>query len=304
MGKVRSWTASFRRALSTIHGTDMRLDEIKMNQGQLLAALSDGKASKRLADYEFRIFSQWGEDGIIQHLTKVIDIKNKAFIEFGVQDFSESNCRYLLMKDDWDGFVIDGSSENMTRLRESYYYYKHNLVAIDAFITKDNINELLARSGFSEDIGILSVDLDGNDYYILQAIKNFQPSILICEYNAVFGPTRKISVPYDPEFIRSRKHHSHLYYGASLGAMAHLANLKGYSLVGINSNANNAFFVRNDLLNDKVEVVTPEEAFSPSKFRESRDESGNLTYSSGEDRLKRIEGMPVWNVITGVTETL
>ena len=239
MKSLSSLAATLRQALSTIHGTDMRLDEIKMNQGQLLAALSDGKASKRLADYEFRIFSQWGEDGIIQHLTKVIDIKNKAFIEFGVQDFSESNCRYLLMKDDWDGFVIDGSSENMTRLRESYYYYKHNLVAIDAFITKDNINELLARSGFSEDIGILSVDLDGNDYYILQAIKNFQPSILICEYNAVFGPTRKISVPYDPEFIRSRKHHSHLYYGASLGAMAHLANLKGYSLVGINSNANN-----------------------------------------------------------------
>ena len=88
---------------------DRDLDAIKINQGRILSALNAQKKSSRLIDYEFRVFSQWGEDGIIQFLVSNLNIKNKTFIEFGVEDFSESNCRFLLMKDNWSGFVIDGS---------------------------------------------------------------------------------------------------------------------------------------------------------------------------------------------------
>ena len=104
-------------------------------------------------------------------------------------------------------------------------------------------------------MGILSIDLDGNDYYVLEAIEFFNPRILICEYNAVFGPSRKISVLYDAGFVRREKHFSCLYFGGSLGAITHAAMKKGYSLVGTNTAGNNAFFVRNDLLNDKVTVL-------------------------------------------------
>jgi len=284
--------------------TNERFDEVKMNQGLILAELKGRKESKNLQDYEFKVFSQSGEDGILQRLTRVIDIENKTFIEFGVEDFFESNCRFLMMKDNWSGFVIDGSASNIRRLKESYFYWKYELAALDSFITRENINDLLAKSGFGEDLGILSIDLDGNDYYVLEAIRFFKPRILICEYNAVFGAERKISVPYDAGFVRREKHYSELYWGASLGAFAYAAKERGYSLVGTNTTGCNAFFVRNDLLNAQVEVLRTGEAFSPSKFRDSRDQKGNLTYLSGDARLELIKGLHVLNVETNLIESL
>ncbi len=250
------------------------------------------------------MFSQWGEDGIIQHLTRTVDIKNKTFIEFGVEDFFESNCRFLMMKDDWRGFVIDGSRENIAKLKKSNFYWKHHLDAVDAFITKDNINALLAKSGFDADLGILSVDLDGNDYYVLEAIENFRPRILICEYNPIFGATRKISVPYSTNFQRTAAHFSNLYWGASLGAMTHIADIKGYALVGTNNASTNAFYVRKELVNSRVEVLSVEEAYSPSNYRDSRDENGALTYIRGADRFEVIRGLPVFDVERSVVEPL
>jgi len=301
----KSLVARLKAALLVILRTDERMDEVKINQGRILSAMNAHKTSKNIQDYEFKIFSQWGEDGIIQHLTRVVEIKHKTFIEFGVEDFSESNCRYLLMKDNWRGFVIDGSAKNIERLKRSYFYWKYDLNAVDAFITKDNINALLLKSGFDEDLGILSIDIDGNDYYVLEAIDTFKPRILICEYNAVLdGTKKKISVPYDPDFFRTRKHHSNLYFGASLAAMTHIAQQKGYVLAGTNMSGGNAFYVRKDVWNDRLEALTAEQAFTDSRFRESRDEEGNLTFAGGEDRLKLIRGMPVFNVAENAPETL
>jgi hypothetical protein len=294
----------FEQSLTTLLKITERLDEIKINQGLILSQLNENKHSRNLKDFEFKVFSQRGEDGIIQHLTKTVDIKNRTFIEFGVEDFLESNCRFLMMKDDWRGFVIDGSGSKLNKLKKSYFYWRHDLVAFESFITRENINELLAKSGFDEDLGILSVDLDGNDYHVLEAITFFKPRILICEFNAVFGPTRKISTPYDPRFFRTAKHYSNLYFGASLSAMTFLANKKGYSLVGTNSISSNAFFVRHDLLNPRLDSVGAEQAFVPSNVREGRDERGNLSYVSRDERLKVIEGLPVLNVETNGMEAL
>jgi len=293
-----------RRTITTIDKTSQKLDELMINQGIALSRLNEQMTSTNIKHYEYRVFSQWGEDGIIQRLVNVIGLRDKTFIEFGVEDFMESNCRFLLMKDNWSGFVIDGSAGNMKRLKESYLYWKYDLTAIDAFITRENIDGLLAKSGFGKDLGILSIDLDGNDYYVLEAIECVRPRILICEYNAVFGPTRSISVPYDANFVRGDMHFSNLYYGASLGAMVHIANKKGYSLVGTNSAGNNAFFVLNELINEHVEVLSTSDAFSLAKFRESRDKEGNLTYLSSDQRRHLINGLPVFNVETNSIETL
>jgi hypothetical protein len=301
---ITSKIAALAGAPSMIHEMLVRLDELKINQGVMLAEKNKHKHGTTLKDYEFRVFSQWGEDGILQHLISVVEIREKTFIEFGVEDFLESNCRFLLMKDNWTGFVLDGSAANIRRLKESYFFWKYELSALDAFITTENINELLKMSGFGEDLGILSIDLDGNDYHVLDAISNFRPRILVCEYNAVFGPTRRIAVPYDADFVRARKHHSNLYYGASLGAIVYLAKKKGYSFVGTNSAGNNAFFVRNDLLNEQVTSIDAEDGFSPSKFRESRDEDGRLTCVTGNARLSLIAGLPVLNVERGIIEKL
>ncbi len=296
MNFLKKTIIKLKQALFTISKINERFDEVKINQGIILSLLNESLITSNIRDYEFKIFSQWGEDGIIQHLIKSIEIKNKTFIEFGVEDFFESNCRFLLMKDDWKGFVIDGSKSNIQRLKNSYFYWKHHLDAVDKFITKDNIEDILATSGFENDLGILSVDLDGNDFYILEAINNFNPRILICEYNSIFGCSRKITIPYQPDFYRTNIHHSNLYWGASLAAMTYLASKKGYSLVGTNSAGNNAFYVRNDLLNEKVKVLSVEAAYSPSNFRESRDKEGTLSFVRSDKRLELIKGFPVYEV--------
>jgi len=282
---------------------EARFDQLKMNQGRILIRLNRQLTSRKLQDYEFKVFSQWGEDGIIQKLIDSVEIREKTFIEFGVEHFSESNCRFLMMHDNWSGFVMDGSELNIEACKRSHYYFKYELEARQAFITRDNINELLSHSGFGPDLGILSIDLDGVDYWVAQAITGFTPRILIHEYNALLG-TRKITVPYDPAFERQKKHYSCLYWGASLGAVTHLANQRGYTLVGTNSACCNAFFVRNDLMTDKLEALTVEQAYSPSKYREAKDEQGRLTFASGDARLRALAGLPVFNVETGLEETL
>src|SRR5437868_1668200 len=163
------------------------LDEIKISQGRILENFNRAKTAVNLQDYEYKVFSQWGEDGIIQHLTSCIPIENKTFIEFGIEDFSESNCRYLLINNKWSGFVIDGSEENIQRLTSTSYFWAHDLQAVSSFITRENIEALLQKSGFDLDVGILSIDIDGVDYWVLDAISHFRPRILITEYNAVFG---------------------------------------------------------------------------------------------------------------------
>ncbi len=299
-----SFVQRLRSSWRTLQAVHHRAEHLALNQGRLWVAIDEGRYSPDLKDHEFRVFSQWGEDGILQYLVRSLPIAHRTFIEFGVEDFVESNCRFLMMNDNWSGFVIDGSPENIRRLEQAPYFWKHDLRGVAAFITRENINELLAKSGFAPEVGILSIDLDGIDYHVLEALQGWQPAILVCEYNAVFGPQRKVTVPYEPDFVRGRKHPSYLYVGASLGALAHAAVRKGYALVGTNSAGNNAFFVRQDLVNDRVRVLSVEEAFTPSRFREAKDAAGNLTFARGEERLAIIRGLPVLNVETGQIEPL
>lgn len=261
------------------------------------------KRLSSLEDAEFQVYSQFGEDGIIQWLIHNITVGQKTFVEFGVEDYSEANTRFLLMNNNWSGFVMDGSKENMNRLKNWKYMWKYDLLAVPAFITKENINELITNAGFSGDIGILSIDLDGNDYWILNTIDCVSPRILICEYNNIFGNDQMVCVPYDAEFVRTNAHYSNLYWGASLAAFRDWAEKNNYYYMGSNSAGNNAFFVRKDCISpDKI----PQNAnvFVESKYRESRGQNGELTYKRGSDRLKCIEDMQVINLRTGNMDTI
>jgi hypothetical protein len=279
--------------LSLLPQLDEKLDQLKINQGVIIGELQNGKSSNDLRDYEFKVFSQNGEDGIIQRLIKAIGVKNKTFIEFGVGDFSESNCRFLLMNNNWSGLVIDGSAANMNRLRQSNLFWKYDLKALDTFITRENINGLLAQSGFGENLGILSIDIDGNDYWVWEAINTVSPAITIVEYNFRFGPDRAVTVPYNAEFFRTRAHYSNIYYGVSLAALCHLGKRKGYSFVGCNSAGNNAFFVRQDLKPIEMPELTPQQGFVQGKFRESRAEDGSLLFLTAEEEAKILRDLPL-----------
>jgi hypothetical protein len=284
-----------RRLLSS----EGRLDDIMINQGRILSQLNANKGSTCINDYEFKVFSQSGEDGIIQFLVANLRIGNRTFIEFGTEDFHESNCRFLMVKDGWSGFVIDGSPENMQRLRRSSFYWRYPLQCRAAFVTRENIRSILDESGFERNPGILSIDIDGVDFYVLKELKDWHPAVLIVEYNAVFGKARAVSVPYDPQFSRARKHFSNLYYGASLAAFVSLLGERDYVLVGTNSTGNNAFFVRRSLLNERVREVSLNDGFRESVFREGRDERNDLSYLAGNARRKVIEDMPLVDVLSG-----
>jgi hypothetical protein len=298
---MRFGIAGVRHALLSILKLDRGIDDLKINQGRILALQQRSISSKTLSDYEFRIFSQWGEDGILQFLTHNLPLRNKTFIEFGVEDFFEANCRFLMMKDLWQGFVIDGSRANISRLRSSYFYWRYQIQSKASFITAENVCALLDESGFDKDLGVLSIDLDGIDYYILERLKDWRPGILIVEYNATFGNSFAVTVPYDAAFRRNEKHHSNLYSGASLPAFCHLASERGYGLVGVNSMGSNAFFVRRDLLNDVVCEIDPTVGYRDSVFRESRDKHGRLAMLSGADRLRVMGNLPLIDVISGKT---
>jgi len=278
-------------------------ERLLMNQGRIWGQMIRGTAPKSLKDCEFSVFSQWGEDGILQFLLNHIEFPSRTFIEFGVEDFRESNCRFLMMNDNWRGLVIDGSDNNIDRIKSSEYFWRHELDAVSEFITSDNINDVLIEYGFSDKTpGILSVDIDGQDFWVLSAIKT-RPALVITEYNAVFGPDRAISVPPKKDFVRSDAHSSNLYFGASLSAFRHWANNNGYVFIGTNSVGLNAFFVRGDLINPVLQELADTAEFTSSRFRESRSTDGNLTYLQGEDRARAIAGLPVTNVVSGEAET-
>jgi hypothetical protein len=245
---------------------------------------------------EFRVFSQWGEDGIIQFLLRHIKIPRKIFVEFGVENYTESNTRFLLINDNWAGLVIDGSHENINFIKKDPIYWKYNLKAISAFIDKDNINKLLADNGIKGEIGILSIDIDGNDYWVWEAIDVVNPAIVITEYNSRFGKDKSVTIPYDPSFIRSRAHYSMIYYGASLKALCLLAEKKGYVFVGCNSAGVNAFFIRKDLKPDNIRELTLEEGYVAAKFRESRNQEGELIFLNMEEEQKILSSLPLWQV--------
>ena len=249
-------------------------------------------------EYGFKVFSQGNEDGIIQYLVKHVEIKNKTFVEFGVEDYSECNTKFLLLHNDWSGLCMDGSEQAMKNLRNRKLYWQHTIESKGAFITKDNINQLISESGFSGDIGLLSTDIDGVDYWVLNAIDCISPRILICEFNPIFGAKEKVTVPYRKDFYRTAAHYSNLFWGASLGAFASLAKKKGYKLVCVSSLGNNAFFVRKDVANS-VPEVSVEEAFKDVKYRESRDENGELTFLSLDEGRKLIGNMEVIDIETG-----
>jgi hypothetical protein len=295
--------ARLRTYLSLLRRTDERLEHVQLALGRIERRQVAGRPVATLREAEFQVHSQWGEDGIIQHLVSVVPIERRVFVEFGVEDYTESNTRFLLQHENWGGLVLDGSPENIAAIRRDPIYWRHNLKAQAAFVDRDNINALIAENGIEGDIGLLSIDIDGNDYWVWEAIRSVAPRIVVVEYNSLFGPRAPVSIPYDPRFARTQAHYSNLYWGASLAALARLGKRKGYALVGSNSAGNNAFFVREEHAAG-LPASTAEAAYVRAQFRESRGSSGELTFLDHAAALALVGHMPVVDVDTMQTVRL
>lgn len=306
MSFIQNFKKFFTRVLYTTYRLQQNVDDLKVLHGKMLAHQNENNLQACVDDIkkaEFKVFSQWGDDGIIEFLVSYLDIPSKTFIEFGVEDYTESNTRFLLINRNWSGLIMDGGKKNIDYIQKDNIYWQHELIAKQVFITRENINKEIIENGFAGELGILHIDIDGNDYWIWKEIDTVNPVIIIVEYNSVFGNHQAVSVPYDPSFVRTKKHYSDLYFGASIKAFVTLGHSRGYSFIGCNTAGNNAYFVRNDKMKD-LKPLTAEEGYVVSKFRECRDQQRNLTYTSGSKRIEILRGLPVVNVETGATETL
>jgi hypothetical protein len=238
---VRHIRQSFKNTTKLVQESD----DLKILLGKILANQNALKNTKNLSEIEFKVFSQFGEDGIIQYLLSKINLPNeeKIFVEFGASNYYESNTRFLLNSDHaWGGLVIEGDPDECEKIEQhsnSGRYRRQGLKIECSFITAENINDLIRKHIKQERIGLLSVDIDGNDYHVLKAINCISPAIMICEFNAN-QPKGHIQ-QYDPNYMWDKKS----AFGSSLDSIIELVESRGYKYVGHNSTKVNAFFVRN-----------------------------------------------------------
>jgi len=262
--------------------------ELILNAKKLSIKNLQKKKIKNLSEIEFQVFSQWGEDGIIDWIVNTFPNISKNFLEIGTQDYKEANTRFLLINKNWDGFLIEADEKEVKKIKSQRIYWKHNIKVKNEFITRENINEVVKKLNVPKKLGLLSLDIDGVDYWVLKKLSVLEPSIIICEYNSLYGVNESITVPYKKNFNRSEEHYSNLYYGASIKAFTELLRSKNYFLLGTNSAGNNAFFMKKNFLKKANKVISEKKIFT-SKFRESRNIKGNLTFLDKKNSLKLIQ---------------
>lgn len=191
-----------------------------------------------LTPYELRVFSQNGEDGVINEIVRRAGAPSRYFVEIGASSF-EANCVLLADVFGWHGLFIDASERQYKRLR-SKYETAADVAVRKTLVTPDNVERILADARVPLQLDVLSIDIDGEDYYLWEAIESHRPRVVVIEYNAALGSERQLVQP------RGRSVGTALY-GASIRALESLAAAKGYLLVHTELTGNNAFFVRDDL---------------------------------------------------------
>jgi len=237
----------------------------------------------KMAETGFQLFSQFEEDGKLLYLFSLLNFSNRTFIEFGADDGINSNSANLYFHHNFNGLFIDGNPKAIERGR--YFFSRHQNedgkapVFVESFITAENINTLFEENGFTGEIGLLSIDIDGNDYWVWKSIDVVQPQVVIIETHNEFG-MNDIIVPYDPEYFYPGKHPD--YHGASPIAMTKLAEKKGYRLVGANELGFNFIYLREDLLKDEIPTVTVESL---------------LQHPSNKEAQQRFEAIKDWDYV-------
>jgi hypothetical protein len=200
-----------------------------------------------LKDTGYSVFTQFEEDGMLLFLFATLGTTNKTFIEIGSDDGVNSNCANLVLNFGWHGLFIDGNERSVRRGRHFYSKYPTHWAFPPKFactmINRENINQVIGEAGFAGEIDFLCIDIDGNDYWIWDALEVVKPRVVMIETHVEFG-YQNIVVPYDPSYFYPGRHKD--YHGASPAAMNRLANKKGYRLVGANSYGFNTIYVRND----------------------------------------------------------
>lgn len=238
-----------------------------------------------LSDTGFRVFSQNEEDGMLLFIFSVAGMGNRQFVEIGSDDGINSNCANLFFNFGWHGLFIDCNRWSISRGKRFFDKYPNPLQYKPKFIcekvNRENVNRIIAESGLRGEIGLLSVDIDGNDYWVWDALSVIDPMVVIIETHVEFG-LNDIVVPYEAESNHPKKHPA--YHGASPVAMVKLAERKGYRLVGANQLGFNFIFIRNGIADNLIPAVSVESV---------------LTHPSVKEGYKAFEEIKDWEYVKG-----
>jgi len=242
----------------------------KASQIQLMlayqAAAQSGRPLPRFDESELRFFSQNGEDGILLFIFALVGSRSRKCIEICAGDGIECNTANLIVNHGWHGLLVDGSEAIETRGRPFYkdcgetWFWPPEIR--QTWVSAENVNPLLKETGFSGEIDLLSLDMDGVDYWVWKALEAVDPRVVVLEYNPALGSDVSWAIPYDPKFVL--QHRDEIpgrgwHFGASLRAYTKLAAEKGYRLVGVQRYGFNAFYVKRGVAERELPEVPVEE---------------------------------------------
>jgi hypothetical protein len=260
---------------------------------QLAFARAAATASVRRIDptipstWEFSGFSQNGEDGIIDFLISQLKESNKYFIEIGVSNGLENNSSWLAIGKRFSGLMVDANTAAVEQCRKLYQGMNWGLRIEALKVSLENVEQIKTWATHSCP-DVLSLDIDSNDFYIMQSLfeMNIRPKIAVVEYNSAFGPSESCTIEYDLEFNLRKANAEGLFYGVSLAGWKTFFSKQGYQFVSVDTNGVNAFFV-----NPSFFVVSFLENLQPKDFTEnfaqfSRDPKG---WKSQNDKIKNIK---------------
>ncbi|MGZ3529570.1 MAG: hypothetical protein ACXWNZ_18015 [Vulcanimicrobiaceae bacterium] len=223
---------------------------------------SRSRALEGINLFERQWMSQNGEDGILQELFRRLGPGHSYFVEFGVGDGLQCNCAYLARYCAWQGLFIEGNAKDYERLAQHYRKFPRVHTA-HAFIRRENIAEIFATYNVPQEFDLLSIDIDGNDYWVWGALESYRPRVVVIEYNATYPPPASVVISYNPDHTWNGT----TYFGASLTALSKLGAKLGCALLGTDTRGVNAFFVRSDLLSASgFAALTPENAYHPPAY--------------------------------------
>lgn len=234
--------------------------------------VASGAQLPAFSDVGFKAYSQTDEDGLLLFIFSLIGTTNRKCVEICASDGIECNTANLLINHGWTGLLFDGNPELVRRGKAFYQANRSTYVAPPSFvcswIKRDNINDLLRQNGFAGEIDLFSLDMDGVDYWVWEAITAIEPRVVVVEYQDIIGPERALTVPYAEDFDAWKYPSTDgmpNFCGASLAAFVKLAKRKGYRLVGCNRYGYNAFFVKNGLGETQLPEVAAVECFRHPK---------------------------------------
>lgn len=281
---------------------NLQQDKMLLAIGRLMASIqiTNMDKFKCLSDSEFKVFSQWGEDGILNYIFEVLGLTKPRIMEVGASNFIECNSRFAAEHRNARVYAVDLNPELTSTVQAMDLSWKNHIFPVKEKITPENIqsherqaNELMFG------IDLVSFDIDGNDYWCLEKMFLKNVSVVVVEVNPLFGDKINVTVPRNDSFDRTKSHFSNLFFGMSYKASLTLLGKKGFTCIGSNLAGNNIFFVRKEFA-DKFEQVLndglPTVWVNRWDVRESRNKEFSLNYLSNSDRLNQILECTVYDL--------